>query len=57
MKDMDRIKDLKKEIAQEENRRTKLMWQYASGFWKFIIVLGVIALMYLGFKLGQYLFN
>ena len=54
-KEIDKIKSLKKEITQEENRRTKLMWQYAPGFWKFIIVLGVTAFITGGWMLGAYL--
>lgn len=52
---MDNLQNLKKKISQEENKRTKLMWQYANGFWKFIIVLGFLALMYISYRFGQYL--
>ena len=47
--------DKTKALTKEKNESVKLMWQYANWEWKTIIVLGVLALIYLFGKLGQYI--
>lgn len=40
---------------RQKIKETKLMWKYASGGWRIIIVLGVLALYYIVFNVTRYL--
>ncbi len=51
------IKKLKEKITEIENRNVKLMWKYAPGVFKFIIIVGFLTLMFLSYKFSQYLFS
>ena len=49
----ERFKRAKEEKNKIENENTKLMWKYASLFWKIIIVLGCISLFYACWIIGS----
>lgn len=53
----EKLKKAKEEAIRLENENTKLMWKYATGFWKGIIILGGIAFFYLFVRLGVFIGN
>lgn len=50
-----KLEELKKEVSNLELKNVELMWKYANLEWRFIIVLGVLSLIFLLSKLGSYI--
>lgn len=50
------IKLLKKKLEEARMKNVKLMWQYANWEYRIIIIIGYLAIIYLGWKIGRYLF-
>lgn len=51
------LKEAKKKMVEIEQKNTKIMWEHMHILQKGIYILGWIALMYLAFLFGKYLFS
>jgi hypothetical protein len=51
----EKLQKLRKEVANLQLENTKLMWKYANWQWRFIIIWGVLSLMFILWKIGSYI--
>lgn len=53
----DQTRKLKQKLVESQEKDIKIAWQHLDWFWRIILILGLIAVMNLSFKFGQWLFR